>query len=483
VRPLFAIVPVALFVALATSMCLRAGVQLDDSGYVALRVAENLRTGHGIVFNPGERRDLVDSPLWLAVLAVATVSSEAPIVVIATGIALGIAVLLLVLTGPRLIVAGACASLFLGLDGAFAGSVVTGGSTLLAALYLVVFDRRMRNARAREGTPTHGAERWLAAWAAAAPFVRYEFAIVALCATVGWALTDRRRRDAWWPLAGAIAGACVCLLVRGAYFGSWPATWEPWPPSAASVRAAATALGDFAVRRPLIGLGILVMLAGWWRGGFRFGRTCGVAWGLLALAGFALLPAAGTDVERVCVALLPLAYVLAVQAVWRGTRTRLGLVAALLLVIAQPARTWTMRAMKPEQRAAHAKLGQWLGTHALSGTVVGARQVGALGYYSGLEMEDVLGQVSPRVAATRRTQRAEPGSRAARSIAPMLRQEPDLVLTSITDPVPSAVLYVPNLDAVPLALRADYRIYRWAGSPVWRSDVAAATAASGGSPR
>ena len=55
----------------------------------------------------------------------------------------------------------------------------------------------------------------------------------------------------------------------------------------------------------------------------------------------------------------------------------------------------------------------------------------------------------------------------------MLRQEPDLVLTSRSDPVPSAILYVPNLDAVPRALRADYRVYRWAGSPVWRRDVTA----------
>jgi hypothetical protein len=474
VRPLFAIVPVALFVALATSVCIRSGVQLDDAGYVALRVADNLRTGHGIVFNPGERRDLVDSPLWLAALAVATVSPEAPLLVLVAGMLLGIAVLLVCLTAPRLIVAGACASLFLGLDGAFASSVVGGGSTLLAALYLVVFDRRLRAARGRDGVEPPHAVRWLALWAAAAPLVRYELVAVSVLATLGWALTDWQRRKAWLPLAGAVGGAILCAVVRAAYFGGLPAYWEPWPPTAATVAAGGRSLGEFALRRPLLGIGVLVMLAAWARGGFRLGRTFGIPCGLAALAGLSLLPAAGGDVERSAVAMLPLAYVLSVQAVWRGTRTRLGLVAALLLVIAQPARTWTTRAVRPESRAAYAKLGQWLATHALPGTVVGARHVGALGYYSGLEVEDVLGQVSPRVAVARRTRQAS--ARAGRDIAPMLRQEPDLVLTGVSDPVPSSVLYVPNLDAVPPALRGDYRVYRWAGSPVWRREVAAAGA-------
>jgi hypothetical protein len=478
VRPLFAIVPVALFIALATSVCVRSGVQLDDSGYVALRVAENLRTGHGVSFNPGERRDLVDSPLWLGILSVLTVFQDAPVLVLGGGMLVGVAVLLFVLTGPRLIVAGACASLFLGLDGAFAGSVPTGGSTLLAALYLVALERGMRRARGRDGEPSRG-ERGLAVWMAAASVVRYELALVAMLAALGWALTDRRNPLAWLPFAGAAGGALVCALVRASYFATWPAYWEPWPPSAAGVADGTSALGDFALRRPLLFLGLLVMLAGWVRSGFRFGRLCGMQWGILALAAFSLLPAGGGDVERTCVAVLPLAYVLAVQAVWRGTRTRLGLVAALLLVIAQPARTWMSRTARPESRAAYAKLGQWLGTHALPGTVVGARNVGALGFYSGLELEDVLGQVSPRVAATRRAQRPLAAARAARDIAPMLRQEPDLVLTGPSDPVPSAILYVPNLDAVPPALRSDYRIYRWAGSPVWHVEVEHAEGAPG----
>src|SRR5262249_12249227 len=149
-------------------------------------------------------------------------------------------------------------------------------------------------------------------------------------------------------------------------------------------------------------------------------------------------PAAGRDVTRNALVLLAPAYMMSVEAVWRGTRTRLGLVAALLLVIAQPARTWMARTSAPESRAADAQLGQWLATHALPGSVVGARQVGALAYFSGLEMEDVLGQVSPRVAAARRALQPVDGATAARDFGPMMRQEPDLVLTMPQEPVPSA---------------------------------------------
>jgi len=467
VRPLFALVSVVLFLALAAAACLRSGVQLDDAGYVALHVADNVRHGHGIVFNPGERRDLVDSPLWLGLLTVFTASEHASLLVQFAGMILGTAVLLLVLAGPRLLVAGACASLFLGLDGLFAAGVTTGGSGLLAAAYLVAFQLHLRRARSREDEPRH-ADRTIAIWASVAPLVRYELALVVLPAMLGWALADWRRPRAWLPLGAAVAGCALCLGMRAAYFDAWPAYWEPWPPSRAGVESALRALGDVLVRRPLLGIGIVVAAAAWVRGQCRATRATGFGWGLVALAGFSLLPQAGRDVERNVLILLAPAYLLAVEAVWRGTRTRLGLVAALLLVVAQPARTWFPGAANPQTRTAQVKIGQWLGEHALPGTVVGARQVGALGYYSGLEMEDVEGQVSPRVAAARRALRPVNDVSTAHDFSPMLRQEPDLVLTGSREPVPSSILYVPDMEAVPEALRGEFGVYRWAANPVWR---------------
>jgi len=80
----------------------------------------------------------------------------------------------------------------------------------------------------------------------------------------------------------------------------------------------------------------------------------------------------------------------------------------------------------------------------------------------------VLGQVSPRVARARRERRPVDGAAAARDFGPMMRQEPDLVLTTPQEPVPSAMLYVPDMDAVPPTLRGEYGVYRWAANPVWR---------------
>jgi hypothetical protein len=99
---------------------------------------------------------------------------------------------------------------------------------------------------------------------------------------------------------------------------------------------------------------------------------------------------------------------------------------------------------------------------------VGAGRVGALGYYSRLRTEDVSGRVSPRVAAARRALAPAAEADAQEAFQSMFRQEPDVVLVLPGNPVPSAQLYVPNDDAVPEAIRGPFRVYRWAGSPVWR---------------
>jgi hypothetical protein len=418
------------------------------------------------VFNTGERRDLIDSPLWLGVLTLASTSLHAPLVLQVTGLALGVVVVLLVLATPRMVVAGACASLFLGLDGSFASQATSGTSAAIAALYLVGLYAIVRGTRSRPDS--RPADLVIAAWVAAAPLVRTELAIVAVVAALGWGLADARRPRAWLPLGAALAVALTGFLVRRAYFGDLPAYWQPWPPTAGGVHHGLRVMTALAARRPLLVIGVLVFLGGVLTGRERPSRASGIHWGLLGLAGFALLPTGGRDVERYLVVMLPLAYLLAVEAVWRGSRTRLGLVAALLLVVAQPAWTWSPRGTRPEVRAAQARLGQWLATHARPGTVVGAREVGALGYYSGLRMEDALGQVSPRVAAARRTPFTTVPTTRRADFAAMLRQEPDLVLVSGNEPIPSSILYVPNLDAIPPSLRGAVAVYRWAGSPVWR---------------
>jgi hypothetical protein len=463
VRPFFALVPVVIFLLLATGDAIRSGVQPDDAGHVALRVADNLRAGRGPVFNCGERVDLVESPLWLGFLTVAASGGHAPLVAQATGLLLGCGILLVVLLSPRLALAGACASLFIALDGAFWGRATSGTSTMLGALYLLLLAALLQRPRASAAVP-----RDLALVAALAPFVRPELAIVAVPAVVGWGWSEGRRQ-AWWPLA-AVALCSALLAVAGRfYFDGVPAYWQPWPPTPVGIGSGVQALADFVGRRPVLVLGVAAALWCWVRGSRLRARQGGLVLGLLLAALFAVLPAAGGDVERGLVVLLPLACALAVEAVARATSTRVGIVLALLLVVATPSWTWRARRSHPETEAAYARVGQWLRTHARPGTVVGAREVGALAYYSGLRVEDVLGQASPRVAAARRVGTPRPFALAAADFAPMLRQEPDLVLRGEHDPVPSPAVYVPSLEAVPAALRGRLTPYRWAGSPVWRA--------------
>lgn len=466
-RLLFVIIPMVLFLVLAVGHCVRSGIELDDAGYIVLRVADNLRSGNGMVFNPGERRDVTDSPLWVGFLLPLSFTKDAPFWVVVSGLALGVAVVLAVLAGPRLPVAGACASLFLALDGLFAARATAGTSATFAALYVLVLYGMVRRWRGRaEAGPN---EPVLAAWLAVAALVRYELVLIAIPTAFGWAYPERRRARAWLPLAAAIAGAALVAVVRWRYFGALPALWEPWPPTPASMRVGAMTLVGLVLRRPLLALGAFVLLSGIASGAARPNRTSGLTIGFFLLVFFATLPAGGTDVLRHAPVLLPLAYVLAVEAVWRGTRTRFGLVAALLLVAAQPAWTWKAVVERTGSAAGYARLGQWLQSRAREDTVVGAREVGALGYYSRLRMEDVGGQVSGRVAAQRRARPPAPHQIAARDFIPMLSLEPDLVVVASGEPVPSNMVYVPNQDAVPPVLRGDYGVYRWAGSPVWRT--------------
>jgi hypothetical protein len=223
------------------------------------------------------------------------------------------------------------------------------------------------------------------------------------------------------------------------------------------------------LRRPLLLLGLAILIAEWMHGRLWLGRRLGLAWGLLALGLFATAPARGHDVERFLAPLLPLGYVLAVESVWRRTRTRPAVVAALLLLLAQPGWTAGGRTAAPEVDVAYERIGRWLGTHAKPETIVGAARVGALGYHSGLRVEDVQGRVSSRVASSRHPT-VDTADDPDTAFGLVFELEPDLVVVLPGDPVPSARTYVPNDDALPAVIRGPFRVYRWAGSSVWQDD-------------
>ncbi len=467
-RTLVGIIPVLIFLVLATLQSFHAGLQPDDSGFVALRVADNFRQGAGLVFNPGERRDLVDSPLWVSQLSMLTLSVRAPLLVQFYGLVLGIGVLLVLVASARSRLIGAGAALFVAVDGIFVSRVTAGTSDPLVALHLVLLYPILRAARGR--TEGHReSDIALALWAALAGFVRYELVLLAVPVTLGAGLREPRRVFAWLPLAAAVVGSALCLGLRWGYFGTSPDYWEPWPPTLQSFLSGAQTFGELLVRRPLLWIGAAILISEWVHGRLWLGRRIGLAWGLFAFLVFAMMPARGTDVERHVAAALPLATLLAVDAVWKRARTRPALVAALLFVLAQPGWTQAGRSTDPDLSQAYSRIGQWLRTHALPGTVVGAHRVGALGYHSGMLMEDVAGRVSPRVANARRLLGPDALHDETSAFQIMFRQEPDVVVVLPGDPIPSARTYVPNDDAVPEAIRGPFRIYRWAGSPVWQN--------------
>lgn len=464
-RTLLGLVPMAIFLGLATHLCLQVGLQPDDAGYTALRVAANFRSGEGLAFNPDDRRDLSDSPLWVGVLCLLSFSSRAPFLAQMLALLLGAAALLVVLAEPRDALIGAGAALFVALDGLYLARVTSGASEALVALYLVALVPILRS-----GKGDRQADWLLLLWVALAGCVRPELVIVALPVALGVGWRESRRWRAWLPLAGASAGAAVCLASRWATFGAHPAYWEPWPPSPASLYRAASVVLDLVLRRPVLVLGLVILVAEWRQGRLWLGRRLGLAWGLAALALFAMAPARGNDVERFLAPLIPMSTLLAVEAVWRRARTRPALVAALLLVLAQPGWTAGGRTAAPEVDVAYERIGRWLGTHAKPETIVGAARVGALGYHSGLRVEDVHGRVSSRVAASRhRVEDADDDPDAA--FARVFELEPDLIVVLPGDPVPSARTYVPNDDAVPPVIRGPFRLYRWAGSSVWRNEA------------
>lgn len=466
-RRLLGLVPLLILLGMATHVCVQEGLHPGDDGYTALRVAENFRSGAGIGFNAGEKRDLVTSPLWLAMLSLLSFSSQADLGLLLLGLFLGTLTLLVMLIGSRDALVGTGAALFVALDGLYVSRIASGGCEPLVGLYLVCLVLILRLGKARGE-----AELSLALWAAAAGFVRYELLLVAFPVALGAALREPRRRLAWLPLVAAMLGASLFAGLHGFYFPERPAAWEPWPPTMQDVVDAAHVVLWLLLRRPLLVLGLALLVSEWVHGRLWLGRRVGLAWGLLALLAWSLFPAQGQDVERFVAPLLPLLAFLAVEAIWRRARTRPALVAALLLVLAQP--NWTIpgRRTEPGVDAEYARLGRWLSTHAAPEITVGAARVGALGYQSGLRVEDARGRVSARVAAARRVaSRANQDRDSAFQL--VFKLEPDLIIVLPGDPVPSARTYVPADQSVPEAIRGPFRVYRWAGSSVWRREGSA----------
>ena len=208
-----------------------------DDAFIDYRIVDNLTSGHGPVFNVGERVEAYTSPLWVAMVSAAHVVTRAPIewVSVALGLACAVAGIALAITGAARLVrrvrpgstvllpAGAVAVAVLPPMREFATS---GLETGLEMLWLGgAFAALTRLAPPPDGTapaPSGRWERWTAVLIGVGPLIRPEFLIFS--AIWGLLLLALRRHLGWRHLLGlAVVGAAPLVgyeVFRAGYFAA-----------------------------------------------------------------------------------------------------------------------------------------------------------------------------------------------------------------------------------------------------------------------
>jgi len=202
------------------ALCWSERLQLQpfDDAYITLRASLNWATGHGPVFNPGERVESTTSPLWTALLALGILFGADPISLLAVGGVIFAAaagalcsILAIEAAGP---IAGVTAGAFLAAIPTWSAWTLTGMEVPLAGVTLALATwAALRNRPALTGV--------LATVAACArPEALTLVPLFVLGAAVG-AEPERRRPVALTALAFAAFPLAGLFLARHAYFGNW----------------------------------------------------------------------------------------------------------------------------------------------------------------------------------------------------------------------------------------------------------------------
>jgi arabinofuranosyltransferase len=222
---LLLLVPIVVLVALAWTHR-----WVEEDAFLNFRIVDQIRAGHGPVFNVGERVEVATSPLWLAVLVAARtivpfVSIEHSSMVL--GLALTAAGLWWAQRGagllwPRdrselLVPFGAAVYAALPMSWDWATSGLENGLSIawIGALTLVL---------ARCAPPRSGALSTRAALAAGAlvgigVLVRPDLAVISVCALVALVFVRRTRREIVPLVLGAAVLPVLAEIVRAAYYG------------------------------------------------------------------------------------------------------------------------------------------------------------------------------------------------------------------------------------------------------------------------
>ena len=363
---------------------------LVDDAYIQFRYATNLASGHGPVFQPGQRIEGASGGAWIAVLAAAARAG---------GVETGIAGRLLSLLLAPLATLGA------GLALSRAGP----GAGALAALAWAALPTPALYAATGLETTAAAAALWLAllgvafrrpavaaAGAAALVTLRPEAPLLAVAVLPWWRTLPREGRAA---AAAALVTAAALTLARTAYYG------EPVPHSAIVKAATAPGLavglrygaGLLAEAAPLLLLAPAVAA--------RRALVPGVA--AAALAAGAVVAGGGDWMPGVRY-LLPVLVLLAAAA-GLAPRRRLAVTAVVLqcvlaLTLLAPLETPSAGPAGALRRkmASHRvqcrwweALGHWLGRRSPADWTVAVGPAGAIPYASGLPAFDLFGLVTP----------------------------------------------------------------------------------------
>lgn len=409
-----------------------------DDAFISFRYARNLSDGLGAVFNPNQRVEGYSSLAWVLILALGDkLGADLPSLSKGLGLVLGAVTLLVLAAAPFGWRTRLCAAALLSVHGPFLYHSINGLETsltafLATALVLLPFDSRT--------------ERIAAPLVAGLLVITRPEGLLYVLLWQGCVMVVHRGGLARRALATSLTALVVFAAqtaVRFAYYGAWIAN---------SARAKMMPL-EIALPKGLLdwvdfmwqggGWGVLVLLG-----------ACGAIFGaagaerrrsvslLLFLVLFALvLATSGGDsfpMWRFFVPLAPLLMLSAARGLGVLFATRRGAAASVAYGIALmgiavalvlPYRSYQSAMDRQRLWARHwERIGRKLAESLPAQTTVALCPVGALPYYAGFEVIDMLGLTDTRIAKTDPDTRYYYPGHQKHDGAYVLSRQPDLVM-------------------------------------------------------
>ncbi len=391
---------------------------ISDDAFIIFRYARHLAEGRGLVFNPGERVEGFTSLLWTVLLAgFHRLGVPLPLISRILGAAFGAGTLWLVYRLTRALSpsemshgAAAIPPLLLASNGAFACWAASGMETplyafLIAATFLTTLRERWTLSMASVG-----------ALLLTRPEGAAVFAALAVYAAVRYRAASDRRRILLWLFSGAAVLAAL-FLFRRLYFGDWlPNTY--YVKTGGGWRAVLRGLEYFR-NYSADHEGLILMAVPWLWGLLAPSRERkALALGAAVIwAGVVAVGGDGLPMYRFALGPLPLMAVLqglmaadALHAArmsetgrrWRVYGSVAVSVAALVYTHADRPRLGLQYEIYDAQQRYEMPrwimAGLWLRENAREGDSVAAVPIGAISYYSGLKIVDMMGLTDRHIA-------------------------------------------------------------------------------------